>query len=72
MVDLIQWGRSGGQTNNDRVQVFPTVRALSEYSLQTGKIFNNRRDNNSEEGGGVFLHLLRHIFSPESDDHVFT
>jgi hypothetical protein len=76
MIDLIQWARSGGEANSNRVQIFPTVRELSEYSLQTNKLFRRKRTKNSEEDGVVFRnllgHLLRHIYSPEPDDHVFT
>jgi len=76
MIDLIQWARSGGEANSYRVKDFPTVRELSEYSLQTNKIFRRKRAKNSEEDGIVFRHLLRHllrhIYSPKPDDHVFS
>jgi hypothetical protein len=68
MIDLIHWGRNGGK----RVQVFRTVRELSSYSRKTHKIFQNTLKE-SEEGGVVLRHLLRHLFSCKEDraDYIY-
>ncbi|KAF2811520.1 uncharacterized protein BDZ99DRAFT_413999 [Mytilinidion resinicola] len=70
MIDLIHWGRSGGEANGKRVRIFRTVRELSVYSRQSGRIFKNTFHKDSEEGGVVLRHLLRHLFPPRATKHV--
>lgn len=63
LIDLIHWGRNGGQ----RVKIFHTVRELSDYSIKNRKIFKNTLKGNSEDGGVVLRHLLRHLWSCKED-----
>ena len=65
MIDLIEWGRNGGEGKSERVRVFRTVHELSEYSRETGKIYRNNFKEDSEEGGVILRHLLRRLFSPK-------
>lgn len=54
IIDLIEWGR--GRRNH--VQIFPTVKKLSDYSFESRKIFS--KDMVDElEAGAVLKHLLR-------------
>ena len=67
MIDLIEWGRNGGEGKSERVRVFQTVHELSEYSRETEKIYRNNFKKDSEEAGVVLRHLLRRLFSPKRD-----
>ncbi|KAF1963906.1 hypothetical protein BU23DRAFT_440867, partial [Bimuria novae-zelandiae CBS 107.79] len=58
LIDLIHWGRNGGQ----RVKIFHTVRELRDYSVENKKIFKNTLKEASEGGGVVLRHLLRHLW----------
>ncbi|KFY67376.1 hypothetical protein V496_01567 [Pseudogymnoascus sp. VKM F-4515 (FW-2607)] len=62
IVDLIEWGRKGGDISKTNIQIFNSVTALSEYSKRTGKIFRNNLAS-SGNGNVVLKHLLRCIFS---------
>lgn len=64
MIDLIQWGRNGGEGSGKHVRVFETVEELRDYCQETKKIFINNLDEDSEHGGVVLRHLLRRIFNP--------
>ena len=63
LVDLIEWGRSGGENGGKKVRIFGSVKELSQYSKETGKIFRNDLDEHIDEGGVVLRHLLRRLFS---------
>jgi hypothetical protein len=52
IVDLIQWARKG---ETGEVQIFRTVKELSDYSYDNNKIY--RRDKLGK--GAVLTHLLR-------------
>ena len=54
IIDLIQWGRSGGKY----VQIFRTVKELSDYSYDSRKIYSKQAVDELE-AGAVLKHLLR-------------
>ncbi|CAF9942262.1 hypothetical protein IMSHALPRED_003442, partial [Imshaugia aleurites] len=54
IIDLIEWGRR----HRNHVQIFPTVKKLSDYSFESRKIFS--KDMVDElEAEAVLKHLLR-------------
>jgi hypothetical protein len=63
LVDLIEWGRNGGEGGGKKVRVFHSVEELSEYSKETKKIFRNDLAEDADEGGVVLRHLLRRLFT---------
>jgi hypothetical protein len=54
IVDLIQWAR---EREIGQVKIFRTVKELSEYSYEEGKIYT--KDQLGQ--GAVLRYLLRHI-----------
>ncbi|KAL8653158.1 MAG: hypothetical protein Q9210_002259 [Variospora velana] len=54
IIDLIEWGRSGGK----HVQIFRTVKELSDYSYNSQKIYSKQAVDEME-AGAVLKHLLR-------------
>ncbi|KFZ20244.1 hypothetical protein V501_00256 [Pseudogymnoascus sp. VKM F-4519 (FW-2642)] len=58
VVDLIEWGRKGGDIGETNIQIFKSVTELSEYSKRTGKVFRNNLAS-SDNGNVVLRHLLR-------------
>ncbi|KFZ19198.1 hypothetical protein V502_03790 [Pseudogymnoascus sp. VKM F-4520 (FW-2644)] len=58
IVDLIEWGREGGDISETNIQIFNSVTALSEYTKRTGKVFRNNLAS-SGNGNVVLEHLLR-------------
>lgn len=59
IVDLIQWAREEEEV---KVKIFRTIRELSNYSYNTGKIYHK-----DQLGAGVVLrHLLRHLHKAQS------
>jgi hypothetical protein len=65
MVDLIEWARRG---ETGQVQIFRTVKELSDYSYQNDKIYRR-----GQLGAGVVLsHLLRELAKARSRQAEFT
>ncbi|KAJ5592611.1 hypothetical protein N7537_009515 [Penicillium hordei] len=60
IIDLIAWARSG--STNKRVRMFPSLGKLREYTKKTKKVFQNRLDEEGDDGNVVLRHLLRFIF----------
>lgn len=58
-MDLIDAGRSG--IDEKCVRIFPTIKALAQYSREEGKIFRNDLDEDSDKEGVVLRHLLRRL-----------
>lgn len=56
IIDLIEWGRCGGKY----VEVFRTVKDLSDYSYDSQKIYSKEAVDKLE-AGAVLKHLLRPI-----------
>ncbi|KAL9117230.1 MAG: hypothetical protein Q9187_006235 [Circinaria calcarea] len=54
IIDLIEWGRSGGKY----VRIFRTVKELSDYSYDSRKIYSKQAVDELE-AGAVLKHLLR-------------
>lgn len=63
IVDLIQWAR---EREEGRVRIFSTVRELSEYSYEEGKIY--RKDQLGQ--GAVLRYLLRKLAEARTGYHV--
>ena len=63
IVDLIEWARRG---ETGKVQIFRTVKELSDYSYQNNKIYRK----NQLGAGAVLSHLLREI-RKEQHDQVY-
>ena len=62
LVDLIEWGRNGGESGGRKVRIFRSVKELRQYSNETHKIFRNDLDEDAKEGGVILRHLLRRLF----------
>ena len=45
--------------HTDKVQMFPSVKALAKYSIENEKIF----PKNLAKAGGILRYLLRHIIN---------
>jgi hypothetical protein len=65
IVDLIEWARKG---ERGRVQIFKTVKELSDYSYLNSKIYH--RDQ--QDAGAVLSHLLREIKKAQRGQTEFT
>ncbi|KAI0040135.1 hypothetical protein FA95DRAFT_1503284 [Auriscalpium vulgare] len=58
LVDLV-WSRGEGV-----VEIFPSEKALSEYTISSGKFF----PSDEARAGGVLRYLLRHILHPRDEN----
>lgn len=57
-MDLIEWGRSGGESGS--IKVFKTIEDLRDYTMSEQKIFPLANIENDEgETNIVLRHLLR-------------
>ncbi|KAK0760728.1 hypothetical protein N5P37_006926 [Trichoderma harzianum] len=64
IVDLIDWGRKGGDENEGRkVRVFKSVEELADYSVRSRKIFRKEQLKEYRGGNVVLKHLLRVFFT---------
>ncbi|KAI9728822.1 MAG: hypothetical protein M1834_007209 [Cirrosporium novae-zelandiae] len=69
LIDLIEWGRKGGESGGKEVRVFGNIAELSEYSKRTHKIFQNTLNEDKDDGGVILRHLLGRLFNkrPKGD-----
>ncbi|TFB00054.1 hypothetical protein CCMA1212_008155 [Trichoderma ghanense] len=65
IVDLINWGRKGGEgaEDNEAPEVFKSVEELKSYTYRTRKIFEQEQLREYSGGNVVLRHLLRRLFS---------
>ncbi|KAK4082264.1 uncharacterized protein Triagg1_2076 [Trichoderma aggressivum f. europaeum] len=64
IVDLINWGRKGGNENEGKkVRVFTSVEELKDYSVKSKKIFKKEQLKSYSGGNVVLKHLLRVFFT---------
>ncbi|KAI5460060.1 hypothetical protein BGZ63DRAFT_359760 [Mariannaea sp. PMI_226] len=62
IIDLIEWGRS---ESKKKVQTFPNLTELRDYTIRTDKIYRNPLFNKKDHNV-VLRHLLRKIFGEDS------
>ncbi|KAL6854467.1 hypothetical protein J3F83DRAFT_718781 [Trichoderma novae-zelandiae] len=63
IVDLVEWARTGGEEDGNKVRVFSSVSQLRKYTRNTGKIFPKGQTKQSDGRNVVLRFLLRRIFS---------